>query len=156
MDKEKRDCLCHDWRRAVERTFNWVGKKRIHAENRHHYHRRRLTGCGIARDLALRGIPHCLLEKDDFAAGATGACHGLLHSGGHTPYRIRMLHENASKRTRFFGESAENASSRPAVFSFDCRVILKNSGIDFSRAAKLRGSQRRSCPLQGPSSWCPT
>jgi glycerol-3-phosphate dehydrogenase len=40
------------------------------------------TGCGIARDLALRGIPHCLIEKDDFAAGATGACHGLLHSGG--------------------------------------------------------------------------
>jgi len=40
------------------------------------------TGCGIARDLALRGIPHCLVEKGDFAAGATGACHGLLHSGG--------------------------------------------------------------------------
>jgi glycerol-3-phosphate dehydrogenase len=40
------------------------------------------TGCGIARDLALRGISHCLLEKGDFAAGATGACHGLLHSGG--------------------------------------------------------------------------
>ncbi len=30
------------------------------------------TGCGIARDLALRGIPHCLIEKGDFAAGATG------------------------------------------------------------------------------------
>ncbi len=40
------------------------------------------TGTGIARDLALRGIDHCLLEKKDFAAGATGACHGLLHSGG--------------------------------------------------------------------------
>jgi len=40
------------------------------------------TGCGIARDLALRGIPHYLIEKNDFAAGATGACHGLLHSGG--------------------------------------------------------------------------
>ena len=40
------------------------------------------TGCGVARDLALRGIPHCLIEKGDFAAGATGACHGLLHSGG--------------------------------------------------------------------------
>lgn len=39
------------------------------------------TGCGIARDLALRGIPHCLVEKGDFAAGTTGACHGLLHSG---------------------------------------------------------------------------
>ncbi|MBW2638054.1 MAG: FAD-dependent oxidoreductase, partial [Deltaproteobacteria bacterium] len=40
------------------------------------------TGCGIARDLALRGISHCLIEKGDFASGATGACHGLLHSGG--------------------------------------------------------------------------
>ncbi len=40
------------------------------------------TGCGIARDLTLRGIPHCLIEKGDYAAGATGACHGLLHSGG--------------------------------------------------------------------------
>jgi len=40
------------------------------------------TGCGIARDLALRDIPHCLIERGDFAAGATGACHGLLHSGG--------------------------------------------------------------------------
>jgi len=40
------------------------------------------TGCGIARDLALRGIEHCLIERGDFATGATGACHGLLHSGG--------------------------------------------------------------------------
>jgi len=39
------------------------------------------TGCGIARDLALRGVPHYLLEEGDFARGATGACHGLLHSG---------------------------------------------------------------------------
>ena len=40
------------------------------------------TGTGIARDMALRGIDHCLVEKRDLAAGATGACHGLLHSGG--------------------------------------------------------------------------
>jgi len=40
------------------------------------------TGCGIARDLALRGVPHQLVERGDFASGATGACHGLLHSGG--------------------------------------------------------------------------
>ncbi len=39
------------------------------------------TGCGIARDLTLRGIPHCIVEQGDYAAGATGACHGLLHSG---------------------------------------------------------------------------
>ncbi|MGC9323542.1 MAG: anaerobic glycerol-3-phosphate dehydrogenase subunit A [Desulfomonilia bacterium] len=40
------------------------------------------TGCGIARDLTLRGVHHYLVEKGDFASGATGACHGLLHSGG--------------------------------------------------------------------------
>lgn len=40
------------------------------------------TGAGIARDLAFRGLNPLLLEKNDFASGATGACQGLLHSGG--------------------------------------------------------------------------
>ncbi|NIM98543.1 MAG: anaerobic glycerol-3-phosphate dehydrogenase subunit A [candidate division Zixibacteria bacterium] len=40
------------------------------------------TGTGIARDLALRGLKPLLVEKDNLAAGATGACQGLLHSGG--------------------------------------------------------------------------
>lgn len=39
------------------------------------------TGTGILRDLALRGISAVLLEKEDLACGATGRCHGLLHSG---------------------------------------------------------------------------
>ena len=40
------------------------------------------TGVGIARDLALRGIPSVLIEKGDLASGASGRNHGLLHSGG--------------------------------------------------------------------------
>jgi glycerol-3-phosphate dehydrogenase len=40
------------------------------------------TGTGISRDLALRGIPSVLIEKGDFASGASGRNHGLLHSGG--------------------------------------------------------------------------
>jgi glycerol-3-phosphate dehydrogenase len=40
------------------------------------------TGVGISRDLALRGIPSILIEKGDFASGASGRNHGLLHSGG--------------------------------------------------------------------------
>ncbi len=39
------------------------------------------TGCGIARDCALRGIDCVLIEKHDFAAGTSGRNHGLLHSG---------------------------------------------------------------------------
>jgi glycerol-3-phosphate dehydrogenase len=39
------------------------------------------TGVGIARDLALRGIPSVLIDRGDFASGASGRNHGLLHSG---------------------------------------------------------------------------
>ena len=40
------------------------------------------TGTGIARDLALRGVQCVLAEARDINAGASGANHGLLHSGG--------------------------------------------------------------------------
>ncbi|MCP3945067.1 MAG: anaerobic glycerol-3-phosphate dehydrogenase subunit A [Desulfobacteraceae bacterium] len=39
------------------------------------------TGTGIARDLALRGVKVALIDKSDLNAGASGANHGLLHSG---------------------------------------------------------------------------
>ncbi|MCG8636748.1 MAG: anaerobic glycerol-3-phosphate dehydrogenase subunit A [Desulfobacterales bacterium] len=39
------------------------------------------TGTGIARDLALRGIDCILIDQKDINAGASGANHGLLHSG---------------------------------------------------------------------------
>lgn len=40
-----------------------------------------ITGTGLARDLAMRGI-HCILaEKRDINAGASGGNQGLLHSG---------------------------------------------------------------------------
>lgn len=40
-----------------------------------------VTGTGLARDLALRGVDCLLTEKSDINAGASGANHGLLHSG---------------------------------------------------------------------------
>jgi glycerol-3-phosphate dehydrogenase len=40
-----------------------------------------ITGVGLARDLALRGVHSILVERRDIAAGASGANHGLLHSG---------------------------------------------------------------------------
>lgn len=39
------------------------------------------TGTGLARDLALRGVECIVVEKQDVNAGASGANHGLLHSG---------------------------------------------------------------------------
>jgi glycerol-3-phosphate dehydrogenase len=40
-----------------------------------------VTGTGLARDLALRGLQCLLVEKKDINAGASGGNHGLLHSG---------------------------------------------------------------------------
>jgi glycerol-3-phosphate dehydrogenase len=40
-----------------------------------------VTGTGIMRDLALRGIHSLLIDKRDLCAGASGGNHGLLHSG---------------------------------------------------------------------------
>ncbi len=39
------------------------------------------TGAGTARDCSLRGFKVLLIERFDFASGATGRNHGLLHSG---------------------------------------------------------------------------
>jgi len=51
------------------------------------------TGAGILWDLSLRGIPALLLEQGDIANGATGRCHGLLHSGGR--YAVKDAHAAA-------------------------------------------------------------
>lgn len=40
-----------------------------------------VTGTGVMRDLALRGLHTILIDKRDLCAGASGGNHGLLHSG---------------------------------------------------------------------------
>ena len=40
-----------------------------------------VTGVGVARDLALRGIETTLLERGGLGSGTSGRSHGLLHSG---------------------------------------------------------------------------
>jgi glycerol-3-phosphate dehydrogenase len=45
------------------------------------------TGTGIARDLAMRGAGVLLVEAGDLCAGASGANHGMLHSGAR--YAVR-------------------------------------------------------------------
>jgi len=58
------------------------------------------TGTGLARDLALRGVKCILAEQYDINAGASGANHGLLHSGGRyvftDPHSARECCEEAN------------------------------------------------------------
>lgn len=40
-----------------------------------------ITGCGIARDAALRGLSVALVERDDFASGTSSRSSRLIHGG---------------------------------------------------------------------------
>ncbi|MGD2177498.1 MAG: FAD-dependent oxidoreductase [Anaerolineae bacterium] len=41
-----------------------------------------ITGCGVLRDVAMRGLDAVLFERGNLSEGTTGNFHGLLHSGG--------------------------------------------------------------------------
>ncbi len=59
-----------------------------------------ITGTGIARDLALRGVHCVVVEEGDINSGACGANHGLLHSGG----RYVLLDPGSATECREEGE----------------------------------------------------
>lgn len=40
-----------------------------------------ITGCGVARDAAMRGLKVALVERDDFASGTSGRSSRLVHGG---------------------------------------------------------------------------
>ena len=40
-----------------------------------------ITGCGVARDAAMRGLNVALVERDDFASGTSGRSSRLVHGG---------------------------------------------------------------------------
>jgi len=59
-----------------------------------------VTGTGLARDLAMRGVSCVLVEKREINSGASGGNHGLLHSGA----RYVGSDQNAAKECREEGE----------------------------------------------------
>src|SRR5262245_53627118 len=61
-----------------------------------------ITGCGVARDAALRGLRVALVEKDDFASGTSSRSSRLIHGGlrylehGH----LHLVFEASAERHR--------------------------------------------------------
>jgi glycerol-3-phosphate dehydrogenase len=61
-----------------------------------------ITGAGIARDAALRGLAVALVERDDFASGTSSRSSRLVHGGvrylehGH----LRLVFESSAERRR--------------------------------------------------------
>jgi glycerol-3-phosphate dehydrogenase len=75
-----------------------------------------IAGAGVARDLALRGVEVTLLEREMPAAGATGRCHGLLHSGAR--YAVRDP-----------GAAAECAAEGPVIREMAPHCVEDTGGL---------------------------
>lgn len=65
-----------------------------------------VTGAGIARDLSLRGVRCVIVEKHDINAGASGANHGLLHSGARYVFNDPHSAEECRKEGRILKQMA--------------------------------------------------
>ncbi len=85
-----------------------------------------ITGVGVARDLARRGVDVTLVERDTLAAGATGGMHGLLHSGA----RYALAEPESARQCR-----AENAVLREIA----PHAISETGGLFLARAEDPAG-----------------
>ncbi|USZ68038.1 anaerobic glycerol-3-phosphate dehydrogenase subunit GlpA [Halorussus salilacus] len=66
------------------------------------------TGCGVARDLAMRGVDVTLVEKGNLTHGTTGRMHGLLHSGGRYAVSDRASAEECIEENRVLRDIASH------------------------------------------------
>ncbi|WP_101297395.1 FAD-dependent oxidoreductase [Halegenticoccus soli] len=59
-----------------------------------------VTGVGVARDLAVRGVDVTLIERGGLASGTSGRSHGLLHSGARYAEADRLGAEECIEENR--------------------------------------------------------
>ncbi|MEO8908728.1 MAG: glycerol-3-phosphate dehydrogenase/oxidase [Gemmatimonadaceae bacterium] len=59
-----------------------------------------ITGCGVARDAAMRGLKVTLFERDDFASGTSGRSSRLIHGGIRylEQGQLHLVHESIRER----------------------------------------------------------
>jgi len=89
-----------------------------------------VTGAGVMRDLALRGI-HCLLiDSKDLNAGASGSNHGLLHSGG----RYASTDWETAAECRVEGEILKRTAAECIDPCGGLFVAVEGDDLDFASA----------------------
>jgi len=97
------------------------------------------TGCGIARDLARRGLEVTLVERGTLT-DRRPARHGLLHSGGRYAVSDRASARECIEKTRCFGRSRATVSRRPAACSSNDPRTRTTTSARNSRAVVSVGS----------------
>lgn len=77
-----------------------------------------ITGAGIARDAALRGLKVVLIEKDDFASGTSSKSSKLVHGGMRylKQYKFALVHEALVERYVLMRLAPHLVSRLPCIF----------------------------------------
>jgi glycerol-3-phosphate dehydrogenase len=68
-----------------------------------------ITGCGVLRDLAMRGFDAMLFERGNLSEGTSGNFHGLLHSGGRYAVKDQPAAEECIVENRILRRIAPQA-----------------------------------------------
>ena len=77
-----------------------------------------ISGAGVARDAVLRGLKTLLLEKDDFASGASSRSSRMVHGGLRYVANLQFGLVRDSLRERFILHRIAPHLVRPQRFMF--------------------------------------
>jgi glycerol-3-phosphate dehydrogenase len=101
------------------------------------------TGCGIARDLAMRGVGVTLVEQGTLTHGTTGRMHGLLHSGGRYAVADQQSARECIAETRILEEIASHC-----VETTGGLFVKRPEDSETYFERKLRGCEACSIPTE--------
>lgn len=78
-----------------------------------------ITGCGVALDLALRGLHVTLLEKNDFACATSSASSRLIHGGLRylENFQFGFVREALNERARLLDLAPDHVRPEPFLFA---------------------------------------
>ena len=101
------------------------------------------TGAGILWDLSLRGIAAILLEQGDIANGATGRCHGLLHSGGRYAVKDLEAARSCAAENRIIKQIAPHCVEEVGGLFVECPQDDPGFFEQWRKAAEIAGIESR-------------
>ncbi|MHA1745321.1 MAG: glycerol-3-phosphate dehydrogenase/oxidase [Promethearchaeota archaeon] len=126
-----------------------------------------ITGAGLAREAALRGIKTALIDKNDFAYGTSSKSSKLAHGGFRylSQYEFKLVRESTTERNWLRNHFTHNV--RPAIFNscifekdeldpakmkFGIRLydLISNFGSQFKQFGKHKFLSREEAVIEQP------
>ena len=118
-----------------------------------------ITGAGIARDAAMRGLAVALVEKEDFASGTSSKSARLVHGGLRylEQYQFGLIRSASSERHKL--RKLAPRLVRPVAFTFPVYRTSKSSLLMIRIGMRVydliapisqrEATQDRGCPADG-------